>query len=270
MRLELVDLRLEIAGRTIVRDVVLDVPDGTFAGLIGPNGSGKSTMLRAVYRHLRPRGGAVLVSGDDCWQMPARQAARRIATVPQERPAEVDLTVWEMVAMGRTPHKTAFGRDDAVDRAAVGSAIERVGLVPLAHRRFGELSGGEKQRVVLARALAQEAPVLVLDEPTNHLDVRYQLDVLELVRDLGVTTLAAMHDLNLAATYCDMLHVLEAGELVASGPPASVLTPSILARVFGVGAEVTVSARTGRPQLTFRPLSAATDAVRDDGEEVKT
>jgi iron complex transport system ATP-binding protein len=280
VKLELVDLRLDIAGRTIVRDLVLDIPEGTIAGLIGPNGSGKSTLLRAVYRHLRPRDGAVYVGGDDCWQLPARQVARRIGAVPQERPTELDLTVWEMVGMGRTPHKSAFVRDDPADEAAVAAALARVGLGPLAHRRFTELSGGEKQRVVLARALAQETPVLVLDEPTNHLDVRHQLDVLDLIRELGVTTLAAMHDLNLAATYCDVLHVLQSGGLVASGSPDQVLTEAIVAQAFGVGCEIGTSPRTGRPQLSFHPLAA--DAARevsagggtagsdDRGEEVMT
>jgi iron complex transport system ATP-binding protein len=144
------------------------------------------------------------------------------------------------------------------------------------------LSGGEKQRVVVARALAQETPVLVLDEPTNHLDVRHQLDVLDLIRELGVTTLAAMHDLNLAATYCDVLHVLQGGTLVASGPPDEVLTEAIVAQVFGVGAEISTSPRTGRPQLTFHPLAGVAPEARevsavaepagsnDEGEEVMT
>jgi iron complex transport system ATP-binding protein len=273
MRLELVDLCLDIAGRRIVRDVAFEVPEGGVAGLIGPNGSGKSTLLRAVYRHLRPRAGVVLLDGDDCWRLATREVARRVGSVPQERPTEIDLTVWEMVDMGRTPHKAAFVRDDPRDEAAVAQALVRVGLGELAHRRFTELSGGEKQRVVVARALAQETPVLVLDEPTNHLDVRHQLDVLDLIRDLGVTTLAAMHDLNLAATYCDLLHVLHGGELVASGPPDEVLTETIVADVFGVGAEITTSPRTGRPQLTFHPLARSTDdaaevATTDDGEEV--
>jgi iron complex transport system ATP-binding protein len=263
VRLELVDLELDIAGRTIVRDLVLDIPEGTVAGLIGPNGSGKSTLLRAVYRHLQPRHGTVYVGGDDCWRMPARQVARRIGSVPQERPTEIDLTVWEMVGMGRTPHKSAFVRDDPADQAAVAHALARVGLGPLAHRRFTELSGGEKQRVVVARALAQETPVLVLDEPTNHLDVRHQLDVLDLVRELGATTLAAMHDLNLAATYCDVLHVLEDGGLVASGTPEEVLTEEIVAQVFGVGAEIITSPRTGRPQLSFHPLEGRATTARE-------
>jgi iron complex transport system ATP-binding protein len=262
MRLELVDVCLDLAGRRIVRDVVIDIPEGTVAGLVGPNGSGKSTLLRSVYRHLRPRAGAVLVGGDDCWRLPPRQVARRIGTVPQERPTEIDLTVWEMAGMGRTPHKAAFVRDDPTDDAAVADALARVGLGPLAHRRFTELSGGEKQRVVVARALAQETPVLVLDEPTNHLDVRHQLDVLDLIRELGVTTLAAMHDLNLAATYCDVLHVLDAGQVVASGAPDEVLTEEVIRRVFGVGVEIVTSPRTGRPQLNFHSLPA--------GEEVTT
>lgn len=254
MRLTVEAVDVNIGSRPIVHDATIDVPEGTVAGLVGPNGSGKSTLLRAVYRHLRPRAGAVLVDGEDCWHMPARQAARRIASIPQERPVELELTVWEVVSMGRTPHKGPFARDNDADLRAITDALDRVGILDMSRRRFGELSGGEKQRVIVARALTQQAPVLVMDEPTNHLDIHHQLEVLELVRELRVTTLTAMHDLNLAATYCDRLNVLEQGKVVASGRPTEVLTEDLLARVFGVGAEITVSNRTGRPQLSFHPL----------------
>jgi iron complex transport system ATP-binding protein len=256
MRLEIDGVSMRIGAATIVEDATIVVGAGEMAGLIGPNGSGKSTLLRAVYRHLRPHAGAVLVGGNDVWKSSPQQAARRTAAMPQERLVDVDATVREMVAMGRTPHKGPFATDSTEDRQAIAESLHRVGLSALADRALSTLSGGEMQRVLVARALAQRSSLLVLDEPTNHLDVHHQLELLELLRDLGLTTLAALHDLNLAAAYCDRLHVLDAGRLVASGSPADVLTEGLLAEVFSVGASITTSPHTGRPVLSFNPLGA--------------
>lgn len=255
MKLEIHGVDLEIAGNAIVAGATLSVASGEVAGLIGPNGSGKSTLLRAIYRHLRPVTGAILVGEEDIWRCSPRQAAQRTAAVPQERPADFAVTVAEMVKMGRTPHKRPFAGDSVEDRAIVAKALEQVGLTALASRSYLSLSGGEKQRVLVARALAQQAQVLILDEPTNHLDVRYQLELLELVRDLGLTVIMAMHDLNLAAAYCDRLHVIASGRLVASGTPSEVLTEDLLRDVFSVGAEITLNARNAKLQLCFYPLA---------------
>ena len=153
----------------------------------------------------------MLLDGADLLAMPSREAARRIAVVAQETTVEFDFTVLEMVMIGRTPHKRAFERDDETDRAIVADAIERVGCEELAHRSFNTLSGGEKQRVLVARAIAQGADHLILDEPTNHLDIRYQIEVLELVAGFGMTVLAALHDLSLAALFCDAVCLLADG-----------------------------------------------------------
>lgn len=262
MRLEIHDVGLTIGATTIVHDATILVASGELAGLIGPNGSGKSTLLRAVYRHIRPRVGTVLVGGHNVWQSSPQQAARRTAAVPQERLGDMDVSVSDMVAMGRIPHKGPFAADTAEDRSAVSDALEKVGLVGFEDRKLSTLSGGETQRVLVARALAQRSAVLILDEPTNHLDVRHQLELLELLRALGLTTLAALHDLNLAASYCDRLHVLDGGRLVASGPPAEILTETLLADVFSVGASITTSPRTGKPVLSFHPLEAAASVAR--------
>jgi iron complex transport system ATP-binding protein len=263
MRLEIAGLRIEITGTPILHEATCTVTSGEIAGLIGPNGSGKSTLLRAVYHHLRPVAGVVLTEGSDIWRFSAREAARRIAALPQERPMEFEITAWEMVALGRTPHKSSFATESAADRDIVAAALDRVNAAPLAARRFSSLSGGERQRVLMARALAQQTQVLVLDEPTNHLDVRYQLELLGLVRELNLTTLVAMHDLNLAAAYCDQLHVLDRGRLVTSGPPQRVLTGQLLRTVFSVGADIIVNPRTGRPQLSYFPLPAASAVPSD-------
>jgi iron complex transport system ATP-binding protein len=175
MSLELAGLAVDIGGQRIVSGIGLTVPDGTFAGLLGPNGSGKSTILKAIYRVHRPVAGRVLLDGADLLAMGPRDAARRIAVVAQEFALEFDFTVAEMVMIGRTPHKGAFDRDDAADHAMVDQAMAQVGCADLAHRGFNTLSGGEKQRVLIALAIAQGADHLILDEPTNHLDIRYQV-----------------------------------------------------------------------------------------------
>ncbi|WP_329232084.1 ABC transporter ATP-binding protein [Streptomyces canus] len=244
MRLDIEDMSVE----GILRDVRLDVPDGAFVGLVGPNGSGKSTLLRCVYRALRPAGGAVRLDGDDVHTMDPRAAARVLAALPQESSAEFDFTVAEVVAMGRLPHR---GRTAAADEKICADAMDRTGVRHLADRGFLALSGGEKQRVLIARALAQQPRVLVLDEPTNHLDIAHQLDVLSLVRGSGLTVLAALHDLNLAAAHCDLLYVIADGRTVASGPPHDVLQPALLAEVFGVRAHPVRHPETGALQLLF-------------------
>ncbi|HUQ60627.1 ABC transporter ATP-binding protein [Lentzea sp.] len=228
----------------IIEDITLHASNEV-VGIVGPNGSGKSTTLRCVYRALRPDAGAVLIDGQNVHK---RQAlARELSALTQESQVEFDFTVSEVVEMGRLPHD----RSPAHDRAVVTEALTTVDVEHLASRSFLSLSGGERQRVLIARAIAQEPRVLVLDEPTNHLDIRHQLDVLSLTRGLGITVLTVLHDLNLAASYCDRLHVLDEGRLVASGTPEEVLTPELIAKVFHVTAHVVRHPTTGVPQLLF-------------------
>ncbi|MFD3809127.1 ABC transporter ATP-binding protein [Streptomyces sp. NPDC058611] len=254
----------------LVRDVSLSARPGEVVGLVGPNGSGKSSLLRTVYRVLRPDAGSVHVDGADAWTLPVRRLSRTVAAVVQDAGADFDLTVREVVAMGRTPHKRLFDGDSAEDAAIVTWALDSVDATALADRSFDRLSGGERQRVLIARALAQQPALLVLDEPTNHLDIRHQLEVLGLLRQLPATVLVALHDLNLAAYYCDRLYVLCDGAVTASGPPGEVLTARLLADVYGVAAEVAVHPRTGAAQVSFLPgVPAARSgaAVRDRGCE---
>jgi iron complex transport system ATP-binding protein len=250
--LELRDLCVDIAGRRIVSDIGLKVPDGSFAGLLGPNGSGKSTILRAIYRAHRPSAGQVLLDGADLLAMRPKDAARRVAVVAQEFTLEFDFTVAEMVMIGRNPHKRAFGRDDETDREITEQAIRQVGGQHLADRGFNTLSGGEKQRVLIAQAIAQGADHLILDEPTNHLDIRYQVEILELVAALGVTVLAAIHDLSLAALFCDTIHLITDGRLIADGPPEAVLTAETVRRAYGTDVLVISHPETGTPHLIPR------------------
>jgi iron complex transport system ATP-binding protein len=252
MSLELRDLSVDIAGQRIVTGIGFTVPDGAFAGLLGPNGSGKSTILKAIYRMHRPASGQVLVDGQDLLALRSRDAARRIAVVAQEFTLEFDFTAAELVMIGRTPHKRAFDRDDDTDRAATEQAIERVGCQHLAHRGFNTLSGGEKQRVLIAQALAQGADHLILDEPTSHLDIRYQVEILELVASLPVTVLAAIHDLSLAALFCDTVHLIAGGRLITGGPPGKVLTAGAVSAAYGTEVLVIAHPDTGTPHLIPR------------------
>ncbi|GAA3491574.1 MULTISPECIES: ABC transporter ATP-binding protein [Streptomyces] len=254
MRIDVTGLSVEIAGARLVSDLALHAGTGQFVGLVGPNGSGKSTFLRTVYRALRPTSGSVLLDGDDLYAMSARESARRVAALPQEASTEFDFTVAEVVAMGRVPHQRALARATGTDSDACATALAQVGASHLAERGYLTLSGGEKQRVLIARALAQQPRALILDEPTNHLDIAQQLEVLALVRGSGLTVLTALHDLNLAALHCDLLYVIESGRIVASGPPHDVLTPDLLADVFAVRAHRVRHPETGAVQLLFDRL----------------
>ncbi|GGV74861.1 ABC transporter ATP-binding protein [Streptomyces gelaticus] len=257
MRIDIDALTVEIAGARLVDEATLGAGEGQLVGLVGPNGSGKSTLLRCVYRALRPSGGTVRLGGEDLYAMSARESARRLAALPQEAATGFDFTVAEVVAMGRLPHQAAMGRTTDEDRQACETALAGVGAGHLADRGFLTLSGGEKQRVLIARALAQRPRLLVLDEPTNHLDIAQQLEVLALVRDSGLTVLTALHDLNLAALHCDLLHVIDGGRIVASGAPHDVLTAELLAEVFGVRAHRVPHPETGAVQLLFDRLRPA-------------
>jgi iron complex transport system ATP-binding protein len=254
-RLEFQDISVSLASARIVSGVSLRVEPGELVGLVGPNGSGKSTLLRSAYRVLRPTGGAALIGGESVWNMSAREAARRRAIVTQHTVLDAEFSVDEVVAMGRTPRKGMLDRDTGRDRQIVAQALGDVRMQWAAHRSFSSLSGGEQQRVLLARALAQEAGLLILDEPTNHLDIRAQLEVLDLVRRLGLTTLTALHDLDHAVSYCDRVAVLAKGRLVAVGPPADILTPGLVHDVFGVRAVLDTHPLTGRPRIAVASAS---------------
>ena len=248
-RLEFQGVSITIASTRIVSDVSLHIEPGEMVGLVGPNGSGKSTLLRSAYRVLRPTCGAALIGGESVWSMSAREAARRRAIVTQHTVLDAEFSVNEVVAMGRTPQKAMLDRDNRRDHQIVEQALDDAHMRWAGSRSFRSLSGGEQQRVLLARALAQEAGLLILDEPTNHLDVRAQLEVLDLVRNLRMTTLTALHDLDHAVSYCDRVAVMAKGELVAVGVPTDVLTPDLVHDVFGVRAVLDTHPITGRPRI---------------------
>lgn len=245
------DERSERGARALLRAIDVDVKPGEFVGLIGPNGSGKSSLLRCAFRYAKPQRGAITLDGDDVWAQSARWSAQRIAVLLQDAPDDFGLSVAEVVAMGRTPHQRALAGETAEDRERIERALLDVGLAHARTRPFATLSGGERQRALLARALVQAPRVLMLDEPTNHLDPRHQIDLLALVKRQRITTLATIHDLNLAAAFCDRLFVIDAGEIVARGTPDQVLTEALLKRVYGVDAIVDLHPVTGGPRVTL-------------------
>ncbi|MCE9623810.1 MAG: ABC transporter ATP-binding protein [Actinomycetia bacterium] len=264
MRASVHGVTVTIDSHQILEDVALEAASGQFHGVIGPNGSGKSTLLRCIYRSLRPKLGTVRLGDDDVWRdLSARQAARRRAVVAQDSALDFDFTVADVVAMGRSPHKSLFERDTTRDRDLIQSALSDVDMAWASRRLIATLSGGERQRVFLARAIAQQAQVLVLDEPTNHLDVRAQLELLQLVKSLGVTTIAALHDLDQAASICDGVTVMRTGKAIASGPPAQVLTTDLIESVFGVRAHFGTHPLTGRPHVTFATLERTSTSTKD-------
>ena len=241
-----------VDGTPVLREVTFTAPAGRTTGLIGPNGSGKTSLISLLARWTRPTSGRVLLDGVDAGSVPLREFARRVAALEQHTATELDLTVRQVVAMGRVPHSRRLGFDlDGGDDPVVARALARVGAAGLADRHWHTLSGGERQKVQVARVLAQEPRVLLLDELANHLDPAAGLRLLDLVRGLGLTTIGSFHDLNLAAMFCDRLVVLHRGRVVAEGTPRQVLTPALLGEVYGVEAVVDDHPATGGPLVVM-------------------
>jgi iron complex transport system ATP-binding protein len=250
----------EIDGRLVLDDVGVLAPAGAVTGLLGPNGSGKSTLLRALAgvqragRAPSALGPTTTFDGADLAALPRRERARVLALVEQDAGTDLPLSVLDAVLLGRIPHRSLLAGDSDADRAAAHTALAAAGAEGLADREVGTLSGGERQRVHMARALAQQPRLILLDEPTNHLDIAAQLHAMRVLRDLaadGVTVVAALHDLNLAASTCDHVVLLDHGQVVAAGPVGEVLVPAVLEPVYGVRVDVLTHPRTRRPVLSF-------------------
>ncbi|MFO7834358.1 MAG: heme ABC transporter ATP-binding protein [Halohasta sp.] len=246
-------LSVDLGGSKILSDVSITADAGDLVGLVGPNGAGKTTLLRAIRGSIEPAGGGVRVDGHAVDELSARETGRLVATVPQETRLSFSFSVEDAVAMGRNPHIGRFGSADADDRRAVGEALADTDLTALADRPVTELSGGERQRVLLARAFAQETPLLLLDEPTANLDINHAIRTLDLVRsvvDEGRAAVAAIHDLNLAARYCDRLVLLADGSVVEAGRPEAVLTSETLEAAFDARTVVATDPTTDSPRVT--------------------
>jgi iron complex transport system ATP-binding protein len=249
--LTLESLSISYGPRVALRNVSLQVTPGEVMAVIGPNGAGKSTLIRAASGGLAPTQGRALLAGLEAHRLPPDRRARRVAVVPQAARLPEAFTVWETVLMGRTPYLGWLARESRADHALAQAAMRRANVADLAERCIGELSGGEQQRVLIARALAQAAPILLMDEPTAHLDLKHQVSLLSLARDLAhqekLVVLVALHDLNLAAQFADRVALLVGGELRTLGLPAEVLTASNLSTAYDLAVNVIAHPAHGTP-----------------------
>ena len=238
--------------KVILHPISFELMPRRILGIVGPNGSGKSTLLRLLYRYLRPTSGIVRVDGIDISKMPARQLACKVAAVLQEHPSDFSFTVREIVGLGRTPHRRWFGSADGErDNEIMHFALTRLNLHELADRELSTLSGGERQRVMVARALAQEPTILILDEPTNHLDIRQQLETIKLLKDLQITIVTSLHDLNIASSCCDDILLVKDGRSLGFGPPSSIFTESKITKAFQVRTKHEVLLPSNSNHITF-------------------
>ncbi|MCQ2969368.1 MAG: ABC transporter ATP-binding protein [Clostridium sp.] len=252
MKISAENIKVVIDNKEIVHGIDIEVDNKEFVGIIGPNGSGKSTFLKTIYRVLKPTSGIISLDEKSIDRLSIKESSKMIAVLAQHNNYDFDFTVSDMVLMGRAPYKSFLERDNKNDYDITNDALKKVGLLELKERSFNSLSGGEKQRVILARALAQESRCMILDEPTNHLDIKYQLQLLSIVKKLGIEVVAAIHDLNIAAMYCDKIYVLKDGKVVASGKPVDILTSDLIREVYEVESEVKLI--NGRVHITYIPF----------------
>ncbi|MCQ2078951.1 MAG: ABC transporter ATP-binding protein [archaeon] len=239
--------------KRIVEGASIHVDEGEFVGLLGPNGSGKSTILKTIYRTMKRESGEIDLDGTPIDDLSLKESALKMSVVTQHNYYNFEFKVEEVVLMGRTPHKKTMELDNDEDHRIVEDALRKVNMWHMKDRGFSSLSGGEQQRIILARALAQQTPCMVLDEPTNHLDIKYQLEVLDIVKQLKCTTLCALHDLNLAAQYCDRIYVLLDGKIIREGTPEEVITEEMIEEVYGVRASVDRHPKTGMLNVVYYP-----------------
>ena len=236
----------------ILYPLSFELSPGKILGVVGPNGAGKSTLLRLLYRYYKPTTGKVKIDGTDIWKLTSRQVACSIATVLQENLSDFSLTVREIVTLGRTPYSKWLSNSNSKnDKKIVQSSIDRLSLNKFENRHLNTLSGGERQRVMIARALAQEPDILILDEPTNHLDIRQQLEILNLLKDLSITVITSLHDLNMARSNCDEILLLKDGCALGFGKPNLILSESNISEAFRVKACHELLTPSNSKQITF-------------------
>lgn len=270
MKLTIKNLEFIIDNKKILNDVGIEVPKGSFVGIIGPNGSGKSTLLKNIYRVYKPKRGEIILDGKSIFKMSSKECAREIAVLAQESSSQFDFTVEDIVKMGRYPYKSVFEDYSNDDMEIVHKMIKKVGLTEYRNRIFNTLSGGEKQRTLIARSLVQNTDFLILDEPTNHLDIGYQIQIMDIVKALNITTLAAIHDMNIASMYCDYLIVMKKGKVITSGKTEEILTEKLLNTLFDVSCHIGINPVTKKKYIFYMGAhehiyGLGEDHVHDDG-----
>jgi iron complex transport system ATP-binding protein len=247
--LDIQHLCWNVNGKDIISDISFSIEQGNFVGLLGPNGSGKSTLLRCLYRYIQPSSGTIALEQQCISEISRQDYAKQVAVVLQHSPDQFELSVKHVVSLGLVPYK-GYGVV-ASENDIVRDALNKVGMASKSDQLFDSLSGGEKQRVMIAKAIVQRPKLLIMDEPTSHLDVKYQIQIMELAKSLGITVLASFHDLNLAASMCDQLIVLKEGKLAHIGSPQDVITEELIGNVFGVCCHVSHHPQTQSPHVTF-------------------
>lgn len=245
-------IKMFIGKKEILKGIDFQLYDKEFLGIIGPNGSGKSTFLKCLYRVQKPTSGVISFNGQNLEELSFRESALQLAVVAQHNFYSFDFPVIDVVLMGRSPHKKMMERDNKNDYTIAYNALAEVGLKGFENRSFATLSGGEQQRVILARALTQQTECLVLDEPTNHLDIKYQLQILDIVKNLNITVAAAIHDLNIAAMYCDRIIAIKNGVVAGLGKPAELLTEEFIKEIYEVESKVIID-ENGRMSIRYIP-----------------
>lgn len=248
------NLDAHLGGKKILENINIHINNKEFVGIIGPNGSGKSTLLKCIYRTLKPSNGSIFINDKVLEDFPVKETAKKLAVVAQHNEIGFDFSVIDMVLIGRSPHKRFMERDNPKDYEIAMKSLKRVGMEEFKDRSFNSLSGGEKQRIILARALAQDTKCLILDEPTNHLDIKYQLQFMSIAKELDITVIAAIHDLNLAALYCDKLYALKKGKIIDYGSPRKILTRELIKDIYDVETDIILNQDTGLINIVFKPI----------------
>ena len=244
--------------QVILNNITFDINRGDIIGIIGPNGAGKTSLLKCLLNQYKNWQGCIKLKNKSIRQYKPHELAQTFALVVQKSPPIFDLKVYDVVRMGLLPYKALFARDNDVDKKEILLALDKVGLATSKNKFFNTLSGGEQQRVLIAKALVQKAKILVLDEPTNHLDIFYQHQILQLIKALNITVIMTIHDLNLAAQYCNRLLLLDKGDLVSNSSVDKVLTPDVLTSVFGLPCHRDDAQHSGIPRVYFYPAPDAT------------
>lgn len=262
--LEIKNLEYSIEKDKILKDISLKIKKGEFVGIIGPNGSGKSTLLKSIYGAIEKYKGNIELKGKDIKELTKKERAKNIAVLAQEEEYNFDFLVEEVVEMGRYPYKSIFEGYSKDDRELSIEMLEKVGMKKYIGKSFKNLSGGEKQRVLIARALTQQSEILILDEPTNHLDISSQLQILHMITHLNLTVIAVLHDLNITALFCTYIYVMKNGEIRAHGKVEDILTEELIEEVFGVKCYIGKNPLNNKLHISYMPTHYHIDGVGSD------
>lgn len=253
IKLETKGITYSIDGKIIIDGIDISVKEGEFVGIVGPNGCGKSTLLKNIYKVFTPDSGAAFIDGEDLSKLSNRKTAKKMSVMQQENIVDFDMTVYDMVMLGRFAHQKLFSGSSEEDRTIVNEYIKEVGLSGYENRHFLSLSGGEKQRTLVARALSQKASLILLDEPTNHLDIGYQYQIMNILKRQILTILCCVHDLNIAAAYCDRIILMKNKKIFDVGSPKEMLTRENIRTLFDIDTMIIENEKTGRLNIIFMP-----------------